>query len=118
MKRRVIFYKTKDNKCNVIDFLDGLSGTVAKKVVWVLKLLEELDKIPVSYFKKLAGTEEIWECRIKSGSNSYRILGFFIDGSIIILTNGFKKKTRKIPKVQIEIAESFRNDYMKRKNNE
>jgi len=41
-----------------------LSGKVAQKITWVLRLLEDLEAIPSSYFKKLVGTEEIWECRV------------------------------------------------------
>jgi phage-related protein len=115
MKRNVIFYKTKDNKCPIQDFLDILPGKVAQKVTWIIKLLEDLDIIPATYFKKLVGTKEIWECRIKFGSNSYRILCFFIDKLEIVLTHGFIKKTKKIPKLEIERAESFREDFIRRK---
>ena len=73
MKRTVIFYKTEDGKYHVKDFLDSLPGKVAQKVTWVLSLLEELDIVPASYFKKLVGSEDIWECRIQFGSNAYRI---------------------------------------------
>lgn len=115
MKRKVIFYKTKNNKCPIQDFLDTLPGKVAQKVTWIIKLLEDLDIIPATYFKKLVGTKEIWECRIKFGSDSYRILCFFIDKLAIVLTHGFIKKTRKIPKFEIERAEAFREDFYRRK---
>jgi len=46
MNRTVIFYKTKDGKCPVQEFLDVLSGKVAQKVLWTLKLLEDLDLLP------------------------------------------------------------------------
>ena len=115
MKRNIIFYKTKDNKCPIQDFLDTLPGKVIQKVTWVIKLLEELDIIPAIYFKKLVGTKEIWECRIKLGSDSYRILCFFIDKLAIVLAHGFIKKTKKIPKLEIERAEAFREDFYRRK---
>ncbi len=118
MKRKIVFYKTQDNKCPVEDFIDSLSGKVAKKVIWVFKLLEELESIPETYFKKLSGTKGIWECRIKFGSNSYRILCFNVDKTTIMLTNGFIKKTNRIPKVEIERAESFREEFNRRKNYE
>ena len=59
MKRAVIFYKTADGKSPVKDFLNSLSGKVAQKITWVLRLLEDLEVIPSSYFKKLVGTQEI-----------------------------------------------------------
>ena len=96
------------------DFLDSLPGKVAQKVTWVLKLLEDLHIIPSTYFKKLTGTEGIWECRIQFGSNAYRIFCFFIN-SIVILTHGFVKKSQKTPVHEIERAEAYRRDFFKRR---
>jgi phage-related protein len=87
---------------------------VAQKVVWVLRLLEELDIVPTTYFKKLIGTD-IWECRIQYGSNIYRIFCFFDSHSAVILTHGFEKKGMKTPRQEIERAESYRRDYLNRK---
>ena len=114
MNRTVIFYRTVDGKCPVQEFIDSLPGKVAQKIVWVLKLLEDLQIVPSSYFKKLVGTEEIWECRIQFGSNTYRIFCFFIDNSVI-LTHGFVKKSQKIPAGEIERAEAYRRDFLKRR---
>ena len=115
MKRIVVFYKTASGKCPIQDFLDSLPGKVAQKIVWVLKLLEDLDIIPSSYFKKLIVTEEIWECRIKFGSNAYRILCFFLERSVIVLSHGFVKKSQKTPIPIIERAEAYRRDFLKRR---
>jgi phage-related protein len=115
VSRIIIFYKTADGKCPIQVFLDSLPSKVARKVTWVLSLLEDLDLVPVSYFKKLVGTEEIWECRIDFGSNAYRILCFFADNSVVVLTHGFAKKSRKTPKNEIEKAESYRRDFLKRR---
>ena len=95
-------------------FLDSLPGKVAQKIVWVLKLLEDLDVVPSSYFKKLVGTDEIWECRIQFGSNAYRLLCFFLDRSIVVLTHGFVKKSQKTPVREIERAEAYRRDFGER----
>ena len=70
MGKIVTFYKTVDGKCPIEDFLNSLSGKVAQKVTWVLSLLEDMDIVPSSYFKKLTGSEGIWECRIQFGSNA------------------------------------------------
>jgi phage-related protein len=114
VNRTVIFYRTVDGKCPVQEFIDSLPGKVAQKIVWVLKLLEDLEIVPSSYFKKLVGTEEIWECRIQFGSNTYRIFCFFIDNSVI-LTHGFVKKSQKTPAGEIERAEAYRRDFFKRR---
>jgi len=115
MKRAVTFYTTKDGKCPVRDFLDSLPSKVAQKVVWVLSLLEDLDVIPSQYFKKLVGSEEIWECRIQFGPNAYRLFCFFVDNSVVVLTHGMVKKSRKTPRNEIEKAEVYRQDFMKRR---
>ena len=114
MNRTVIFYRTADGKCPLQEFIDSLPGKVAQKIVWVLKLLEDLEIVPSSYFKKLVGTEEIWECRIQFGSNTYRIFCFFIDNSVI-LTHGFVKKSQKTPAGEIERAEAYQRDFLKRR---
>ena len=115
MKRDVIFYRTAHGKCPVQDFLDSLPGKVARKIAWALKLLEDLDAVPSSYFKKLIGTEEIWECRIQFGSNAYRLLCFFLDRSVVVLTHGFVQKSQKMPVHEIEKAEADRRDFLKRR---
>jgi phage-related protein len=114
VSRKIIFYRTEDGKCPVQDFLDALPGRVAQKVAWVFCLLEDLDMVPATYFKKLIGTD-IWECRIQYGSNIYRILCFFDSHSVVIMTHGFEKKGMKTPRQEIERAESYRRDYLKRK---
>jgi hypothetical protein len=58
------FYQTEDGRTPVKEFLDSLPGKTAQKVVWVLMLAEELDILPTTYFKKLVGSEDIWECRV------------------------------------------------------
>jgi phage-related protein len=81
----------------------------------VLSLVEDLDVVPSTYFKKLVSAEEIWECRIQPGSNAYRIFCFFDGHSVIVLSHGFIKKTQKTPQREIERAEAYRRDYLKRR---
>lgn len=95
------------------DFLDSLPGKIAQKIAWVLQLVEERDVLPVSYFKKLVNTD-IWECRTQFGSNSYRILCFYDNENVVILTHGFMKKTQKTPPAEIERAVQYMNDYLQR----
>ena len=115
MNRIIIFYRTEDGKCPVEDFLDTLSSKAVQKVAWVLRLLEDFEMVPVTYFKKLIGTEEIWECRIQYCSNIYRILCFFDSHSLVVLSHGIEKKSKKTPRQEIERAEAFRRDYLNRK---
>ena len=80
-------------------------------MTWVLQLVEELTVVPPQYFKKLVNTDEIWEVRVQQGGNIFRLLGFFDGATLIILANGFAKKTQKTPIEEIRLAEVRRRDY-------
>ena len=113
--RNIDFYTTDDGKCPIAEFLDSLSGKQAQKVAWVLQLIEELDKIPTTYLKKLVNTDNIWEVRVQVGGNIFRLLGFFDGDNLVVLNHGFQKKTQKTPPKEIKIAENRRKDYLARK---
>ena len=113
MYRKVTFYTTADGKCPVAEFIDSQSAKVAQKIAWVLKAVQEIEKVPKTYFKKLVDTD-FYEVRIELSGNIYRLLGFFHNGNIVILTNGFQKKTQKTPKSEIEVCEERMKDFLKR----
>ena len=115
MGKEIIFYRKTDGECPVEDFLNSLPSKVAQKVIWVLNLVEDFERAPAQYFCKLTDTDNIWEFRIKLGSNIYRVFAF-MDGNKVIVTNGFIKKTQKSPTNEIEKAESYKNDYLSRRN--
>ena len=110
----VKFYTTKAGDSPVEEFIDSLGAQQAQKVVWVLKLFEDLDFVPSQYFKKLTNTDDIWEVRIQLGNNIFRILGFLEGDQIILLTNGFVKKSQKTPKGEVEIAGKRKKEYESR----
>jgi len=112
--REVIFYKTQNGDCPVEVFLDSLTAKQAKKVTWVLAIVETLAIVPIQYFKKLVGTVDIWAVRIDFGSDTFRLLGFMDEGNLVILTNGFAKKSQKTPATEIDIAEQRKKDYLSR----
>lgn len=102
-------------RCPVEEFLNSLNSKRAQKVAWVLQLVEELNSVPVQYFKKLVGSEDIWEVRVQVGSNIYRILGFLDGAELVVLNHAFQKKTQKTPIKEIRVAESRKRDYLARK---
>jgi phage-related protein len=113
--RTVNFYRLLNGNSPVEEFLDSLTGKQAQKVLWVLQLIEELDVIPRQYFKKLVGSEGIWEVRIQFGNDIFRLLGFFDGGTLLILTNGFAKKTQKTPPQEIALAVRHKEEYLARR---
>lgn len=76
MYRKVTFYTTADGKCPVTEFIDSQPAKVAQKIAWVLKAVQEIEKDPKTYFKKLSDTD-FYEVRIELSGNIYRLLGFF-----------------------------------------
>lgn len=113
--RTIIFYRTESGRCPVKEFLDSLNAQQARKVVWVLQLVEELERVPTQYFKKLAATDDIWEVRVRAGGENFRLLGFFEGVSLIVLNYAFSKKTQKTPARAIALTESRKRDYLRRK---
>jgi phage-related protein len=112
--REILFYRTAAGRSPVEEFLDSLSGKQAQKIVWVLRLIEELKVVPRQYFKKLSGTEQIWEVRVSFGGDSFRLLGFFDGSALVVLTNGFAKKSQAVPASEIALAEERKKDHLRR----
>jgi phage-related protein len=112
--RAIVFYKTENGRCPVEDFLDSLTAKQARKVTWVMALVETLDVVPKQYFKKLESTDGIWEIRADLGNDTFRLLGFMHKGNLVILTNGFAKKSQKTPASEIELAEQRKKDHLAR----
>ena len=113
--REIEFYKSSNGRSPVEEFLDSLTDKHAQKVAWVLRLIERFDLVPQQYFKKLVGTDYIWEIRIKIGKTNYRLLGFIHDDKMVILTNAFSKKQQKTPQNEIDLALQRRKEYLERR---
>jgi len=114
MSRTIEFYRTENGKCPVEEFLDLLNDKEAQKVLWVLRLIERLDRVPSKYFKKLVNTDEIWECRVSTHTGTYRFFSFFFKGNRLIVTHGYSKKTQKTDKREIRRAEKYRQEFLNR----
>ena len=112
--KEVIFYRTALGNCPVEEFLDSLSARQAQKIAWVLHLIEDFQSIPTQYFKKLTGTDELWEVRTEIGGDAFRLLGFLHGSRFVVLTHGFRKKTQKTPHAEIRLAGERRLDYIRR----
>ena len=96
------------------EFLDSLSGKEVQKIDWVMRVVAETQLVPAEYFEKLRGTNGIWALRAQISGLSFRVLGFFSGSNAIVLTNGFSKKTEKIPGREIELAQRRKLDYLRR----
>jgi len=93
------------------DFYYAQNPVVQDKIDWVIGLVRSLRMVPEKFFKHLEGTDGLFEIRIKMGSDIFRIFCFFDEGNLIILLNGFQKKSDKTPKNEIEKAERLKQKY-------
>jgi phage-related protein len=108
--RNIFYYKN-----YYLDFYATLSPEVKKKFNWTLQLVSEIDRVPEKYFSRMTGSSGLFEIRVEVGSNIYRVFSFFDEGKLIVLVNGFIKKTQKTPKSEIELAEKLKKQYFDEK---
>lgn len=100
------------------DFLKNQSIKIQNKIFKVIEIIESYEKIPTQYFRYVSGAPGLFEARIKLGSNIWRVFCFFDEGKLVILLNGFQKKTQKTPKKEIDKATRLMTDYFAEKQKE
>jgi len=104
--RDVYYYKD-----YYLDFFESLKPEVQKKFNWTLQLISTLDRVPEKYFKHLTGSTGLYEVRVEFGSDIYRVFCFFDKGKLVILINGFQKKSQRTPSKELQMAEKLKKQY-------
>lgn len=104
--RTIIFYKDYFE-----DFFIKQRDKVKDKIIWTLELIQELERVPETHLKHIENTNGLYEIRVQQGSDIFRIFCFFDQGQLILLANGFQKKTQKTPRKEIEKAIKIKNEY-------
>jgi len=97
------------------DFLKKQPVKVQNKIFKIIEAIETLERIPENYLKLITGTKGLYEARISLASNIWRVFCFFDEGRLVILLNGFTKKSQKTPKREIEKALRLMNSYYNEK---
>lgn len=108
--RSVIFYKSYFES-----FFLKLDEKTKKKIIWTINLIEEIKHVPEPYLKHIKGTDGLYEVRIQTGNNIYRVFCIFDQDKLVVLMNGFQKKSQKTPKNEIEKALKIRYEYEQEK---
>jgi phage-related protein len=111
VERRIIFHKH-----YFIEFYKTQTPKVQEKIEYIFVLLKTVDKVPKKFLDHMTGTDGIYEIRIEVGSNIFRIFCCFDKGNLVVLFNGFQKKTPKTPKQEIVLAEKLKKEYFEQKN--
>lgn len=105
-RRNIVYYEN-----HYLDFFETLKPEVQRKFNWTLQLLSTVERVPEKYFKHMTNSSGIFEIRVEYGSNIFRVFSFFDKGNLIVLVNGFNKKTQKTPKKELELAEKLKKQY-------
>ena len=106
IERKVIAYKR-----YFLDFYILQTESVQAKIEWTLKLIQTTKYVPEKYFKHIEGTKGLYEIRVESGNNIFRIFSFFDRGNLIVLGNAFQKKSQKTPKKELVKAHKIMEEY-------
>jgi phage-related protein len=109
-KRELFFYKDYFK-----EFFSIQTTKVKNKILWTLKVIEDLERIPEIYLKHLERTDGLFEIRVQSGSDIFRIFCFFDSHNLVVIGNGFQKKTQKTSPGEIERAEKIKRTYHEEK---
>ena len=110
LKRKTIVYKD-----FFWEFYNAQNAEVQTKIDWTIGIVRTLQFIPSKYFDHLTGTDGLFEMRIKVNSNIYRVFCCFDEGNLVILFNGFQKKSQKTPKSEIDKATKLKKEYFEEK---
>ena len=111
--REVITYKSYFD-----DFFREQSPKVRTKIIKILDIIEQIDRIPITYLKYIEGTDGLFEVRVHLGSNIFRIFCFFDGNKLVVLLSGFQKKTQKTPSDEINKAIRLKTEYYNEKEEE
>ncbi|WP_422356341.1 type II toxin-antitoxin system RelE/ParE family toxin [Roseivirga pacifica] len=106
MIRKIIFFEN-----HFITFYQKQNKKVKGKIQYVLELIQQVDRVPEKFLKHLSGTDGLYEVRIEFQSNIFRIFCCFDEGKLVVLLNGFQKKTQKTPRKEIEKALELKRRY-------
>jgi phage-related protein len=108
--RKIISYKD-----NFVKFYKQQDKKIQEKIEYVMDLIRYEKQVPVKFFKYLENTDSIYEIRVITTFKNIRILCFFDEGQLVVLTNCFLKKTQKTPDKEIKLAEKLKKEYLDEK---
>ncbi len=93
------------------DFFCRQKKKVREKIIWTLSLIEEQEVVPEKYLKHVEGTSGPYEVRVQSGREIFRLFAFFDKDKLVVVMNGFQKKSEKTPKKEILKALKIKDEY-------
>ena len=113
VRRQIIFHKH-----YFLDFYLGQPEKVQQKIEYAFKIIRNVEKVPKKFLDHVTGTDGLYEVRIEYESNIYRIFCCFDKGHLVILFNGFQKKTQTTPKNLIDLELKLKVEYFNLKDSD
>lgn len=89
-----------------------------EKIEYVFKIIRSVQNVPKKFLEHITGTDGLYEIRIEFEGNIYRVFCFFDKGNLVVLFNGFQKKTQKTPRKEIDLALKLKEEYFNSKKND
>ena len=108
--RQIIYFKS-----YFLDFFNDQTEKVKEKIDYVLFVVTIAERIPIKFFEHITGTDGLYEIRVEFQENIYRIFSCFDEGQLVVLFNGFQKKTQKTPQAEIDKALKIKDEYFREK---
>lgn len=90
-------------------FMATLKEKEQEKIQYGLLLLKTQERLPKKFVKLICNG--IYELRTEYAGKIFRVFFIFDDGQIVVLFNGFQKKTQKTPNNEIEKAIKIKEAY-------
>ncbi|MCQ2305963.1 MAG: type II toxin-antitoxin system RelE/ParE family toxin [Bacteroidales bacterium] len=103
-ERTILAYKT-----YFMDFISTLNENEIKKIFYVIDMLKVQERISTKFVKFIR--DGLYELRVSHNNNIYRVFFIFDNENIVLLFNGFQKKTMKTPKKEIDTALKLKEEY-------
>ena len=110
-RRQIIYFRN-----YFVDFFNAQTKRVQDKIDYVLYLIAVAERIPSKFFIYMEGTDGLFEIRLEFENNVLRIFCCFDEGNLVILFNGFQKKSQKTPRKELDKAIRIKNEYFREKN--
>ncbi|MDQ3109949.1 MAG: type II toxin-antitoxin system RelE/ParE family toxin [Bacteroidota bacterium] len=109
-QRNVIFHKH-----HFVEFYVAQTKGVQEKIDFVFTMLRTVDRVPKKFLAYMEGSDGLYEIRVEYSSTIFRIFCCFDKGNLVVLFNGFQKKTQKTPRQEMDLATRLKKEYFSSK---
>jgi phage-related protein len=104
--RKIIFFRH-----YFTEFYLAQSKKVQEKIEFVFVIIRKVDRVPKKFLDHLTGTDGLYEIKVEVGTDIFRVFCCFDKGNLVVLFNGFQKKSQKTPKQDLELALKLKKNY-------